>query len=374
MKLSKLSQEEIELYRQWRVFAQQFSRDCALFDKMLYCIESFGQTFIADGDCLIEHSIDFITCPLLKPCSTKLMLRGECVCAFIEPIYSEEKNILLYFVEFIDTKRAFEIMTQTDMVLKLNPIYGLIRSYYSALQTSVDAIEKRVDTQNDSELSNAIFKIKQSVSYIGSLTNNAFEYISIASNKPSFKRLNVVSFCEMLVTRCNAVLAKCNRYINFYSEALELFVLFDARHALSALLNIMQNALIYSPRDSSPSIIIRRKAVGSCSYVEVRVLNETNTFQDDDFENIKNTRFSYQRVGFGNRIIEGFVNECGGELEVVQQDGKYILTMTFPEVVGTDTPFIHFEAPAENDFDNTISKMVEMKILNVVEIIKKFDF
>ncbi len=361
-----LTSNERALFEKWSAFVQELSGDYALLDRQTRCAAVFGREILRVGDSLAEHAADPLIYPLKSACNVRVMFRGECWCAYVQPIRNEAGDAALYLCSFTDAQQALDVAAQTDALMKLMPLYNAIEQNFAKLWNSAREIEKRFERENDFSALEEVFSLKTALSHIGSASANVYEYAEMLSKAPSVRRLDAAEFCAMLVERCNAALAKCGRRVEFVAAPEPAPICVDARRAMYALVNALQNALLYSPRESVPVLAVICRRTGSREYVDIRVSNEASLFTEKDFRTIENVRFSYQRAGFGLAIIERFAGECGGRLERTEEDGRYVLTLTFAAVHDSGRDSVRFDT-VQAHYDTGVPDILELKMREVAE-------
>lgn len=371
MKSSNPTKKGLILLKQWHVFAKNFLFSCAILDEAFFCVEYFGEKYIQKGECIIQRTNEPLPYPMVMPCDIVIMSHGENICAKIIPIWYSPDDFepSLYFVIFFDSIKAFDIMSRTDVILKLKPLLGSIEEIVAKAWSSLESLEEMLDAVSNTETKNAFSDIKTNVSDIAHLTNNAFSFASMITEKPIFKRLDAIKYCDMLIKRCNAALAKCGRHIQFLCADRDLYISVDTQHALSAMANLLQNALLYSPRDFVPIITVTKSSEENRS-VEIRITNDRLTYSDCDFSDLGNIGYSYNQIGFGLQIIEYFVKECGGTMNTIHNNGMQTITLSFPEITDGRIPCINFETLT----DLYSAKQLNMYDSKFIDVVKRFTY
>lgn len=363
-----LTSDERALLERWSEAARALSGDHALLDRQTRCAAVFGRELLKVGDSLAEHTTDPLIYPLKSACDVSALLHGECLCARVQPIRNEAGDAALYLCSFTDAKQALDIAAKTDAPMRLMPLCSAIEQNFAGLWGTAHELEKRFERERDFSALEEVFSLKAALSHIGSASSNAFEYASMLNGAPSVNRLDAADFCEMLVKRCNAALAKCGRHVEFAAAPEPAPICVDARHAMCALVNALQNALLYSPRESVPVLAVICRQTGVREYVDIRVSNDMALFTEKDFRTIDGVSFSYQRAGFGLALIERFAKECGGRLAVSEDGGRYVLTLTFAAVHDASRDTVRFEASAQAHYDTGVPDILELKMSEVAEV------
>ena len=140
-----LTSDERALFERWSVFARELSGDHALLDRQTRCAAVFGRELLKVGDSLAEHAADPLIYPLKDACNVRVMFRGECWCAHVQPIRNEAGDAALYLCSFTDTQQALDAAAKTDALMKLMPLYSAIEQNFAGLWNSAREIEKRFE-------------------------------------------------------------------------------------------------------------------------------------------------------------------------------------------------------------------------------------
>lgn len=92
----------------------------------------------------------------------------------------------------------------------------------------------------------------------------------------------------------------------------------DQKRIVQALINLLINALKYSPRDSEVEISLREFE----GAVNIQIINTVDTTNQQQLEQ-ENKESIYQSVGFGLNIIQEILSGHGSKLTIEQEAGRY---------------------------------------------------
>lgn len=191
------------------------------------------------------------------------------------------------------------------------------------------------------------------------MVKNGYEYsLMLTHGDPTV--INAVALANGLVNRCNAILAKCARRVWFVAKAQRLLVAADSRHAVTALTNLIQNALLYSPRECVPVMTIDSCIENGRSCVLVQITNDSCLFiGEDELPEIK-----FHRAGTGIPIIKRFAENADGRFFFNVSGHTVTVGIVLPEIKQTDD--LNIEEGGYSYYDTGIPDIVEVKMREVI--------
>lgn len=173
--------------------------------------------------------------------------------------------------------------------------------------------------------------------------------------------------CENLAKRCNAALAKCGRRIEALIDPGSLYIYADSRRAVVALVNAVQNALLYSPKETEPILTVCYRESRGRKFVEIRVVNESSMFSSKDFSGSVDVNFSYQRLGYGIPIIKRFAQVSGGWFDMTEENGRVTVTISLPAAHYGSGAELPLRKPSAAQYDTGIPDFTEIMMREVVQ-------
>lgn len=340
------------------------SRRTVLLDRTLACTWSSSPGFFSEGMALqniVRGRLDY---PMRSVTTLRVLIRDEFYCAKITPLKNEYGDPWQYICEFIGGDEAAKITADTDMFAKVMPVFNALEYNIAGLWKSVNAL-RELNPAGDGAVQLAA--AERSLSGIGSVTKNAFEYTDMIFGEKDAVTLDAAALSATLIKRCNAALAKCGRKVELLCDEGGLFINADCKHAIAALVNAVQNALLYSPRESVPILAVYRINAGRRSYVEFKFTNDNVMFTKKDFTEDINVNFSYQRIGWGIPIIKRFAEESGGRFSLEDDGGRVCVRLTLPSPVGELSADVALEQYSYVYYDTGVPDIVETKMREVAE-------
>lgn len=336
---------------------ERLDNPAAVLDSSLSCIFSNCPDMLPAGTSLERFIQDKIHFPLAKLVRTMLVMDGMTYCARICPLDEE-----FALCELFDSGTVISMAEYTDIRERITPLFSAVEHNTARLWKTLFAMRDCI--ANNEDVSGFEVKFYDRISDLSSLAKNVFEY-SMMLTHCSPAMIDAVSLTDGIVNRCNTILAKCGRCIRFVCECDRLFITADKRHAITALANSLQNALLFSPRDCVPVLSLVRLAEDGESFVYLQLVNDSVLFVNKGFgEN--DIDFKYQRVGFGIPIIKRFVEETGGSF-FLDAAGKTVkLGIKLPEADASAVKGLRVEEYGYMYYDTGIPDIIDVKMNEVV--------
>lgn len=339
-----------------------------LLDRVMGCVYSNAPKVFSEGQSLLNVVRDPLCYPLKEFTEIKVLLGGEYCCARITPVKNELGEAELYICEIIGGEAALETAQKTDAAAKLLPPLTSVERSLSALWQQSTALRSRLLSLGDFEALNYLGSMEAALADISSVSKNMSEYTDMMFSENAPVCTDAVALVTKLMERCNAALAKCGRRVDFVCEPEELFVMVDSRHAVAALINAVQNALLYSPRDTVPTAVLYRTGTERHGLVVFSITNENMLFTDEDFKDAVGVNFSYQRLGYGIPIIKRFAAEAHGSFSLTKDNGRVTAKLSLPAASPAEGSAVRFESPSAVAYDTGVPDIVDIKLREVVSL------
>ena len=337
-----------------------------LLDRVMKCVWSGCEKLFAVGASFQKISKEHFVLPLKAFTEIRVYLNGSFYCARISPLKNDVGDVWLYICELVSSDEVLETASRTDAASKVFPLYNSIEYNMASLWKQAAQLQKKMMDSGDYEGLEKVFAIQASLSNISSVTKNAFSYADMLFSEKDSVRIDAGELVNRLAERCNAALAKCGRRIEVICDPDVLDIMAGGRHAVTALVNTVQNALLYSPRDTVPVAAVYRIAEGQRCFVVISITNENVMFTDKDFKDTVNVNFSYQRLGYGIPIIKRFAEECGGSFSMTDNGGRVTVSVKLPaapEALGSE---LHLRQPAYSGYDSGVPDILDIKMREIL--------
>lgn len=337
---------------------KHYSTFVVLLNGKLECVYCNRPSVLSEGDSLKPYMQKDIGIPVMGAVNIMIMLNGVSYCGRFEQIEED-----LIKCELFDSDDLQTMAERTDFFGK-----G-VKFLFSAMQgvsqlrglTNIfkDAIDNNVEVYND------IWReYSQVLSCLSSAVNNAFEYTFMLSKAPDFQPVNVVSMVKSIVERCNTILSKCGRCIDFVYDLDKVYISADRRYAFNALVNLIHNALVYSPKNFVPVVSLTAVNKDGREYVFLKASNETALYNENIGDSFNS---GFYRLGFGMKIIRHFAEQADGEyIENISENWANIGVLIPTISVSGDGEFT-LECGETERYDTGIPDLLEVKMQEIVD-------
>lgn len=315
---------------------------------------------------------------LMSGCRERLD-HGECLSRFLLSVRLAEKEIYegpflrlgrSYCVRYMQVQDIYvgEILSANELSLLVDNTDGVGGSLalYSSMEHDLSSVW-RIKHQLDAELADCsetvrrlLYRMERPLYRISANSRNIYEYFSMICTPPVRTAVNVVSLCERIAGSCNECLVSVGRHIECcLPRGEKLYIRSDIRHATAAVINAIQNALLYSPKSCVPTLEIRSTG----RTVSIIIKNTNVLFGKEPQPDI-----SSMRVGYGIPIIRRFVVHAKGELELSLEDVTATVTMTLPIAAEEEiTEYALEEADEGAEYDAGVPDYITLQMLQVTE-------
>lgn len=332
-----------------------------------FCVVSCGEDILKPGECVLDNIRETVPEPLGVVMDTTLYVNEKFYCLRLHPIKNDIGETEAYIGELMTSKTARGIMERTEGPSDILPLYNAVEMNSAAIWKHAANLRYGMVQAKDYTRLSEVLGIETAMSNLASVCENAFNYAEMMYRTQRENVVNVGELCENLAQRCNAALAKCGRRIETLIEPVELCIYADSRRAVVALVNALQNALLYSPRETEPILTACYREEHGRKFVQIRVVNESSMFSSKDFSGNTEVNFSYQRLGYGIPIIKRFAQVSGGWFDMSEENGKVTVTISLPAAhsgSGTELPL---RSPETARYDTGIPDFTDLMMREVVQ-------
>lgn len=334
-----------------------------IVDDLLRCVYSSHPKTIPVGTLLSLFLNEPPGSTLKKEKDMLLFLNNVSYCARFIPI---NKNYS--FCHLLDCSAIISLAAYTDM-------YSLIEERFSLLWECSDKIRNIVKTLDEvlppkTRLRHTqMMAINAEAGKLDLLLEGLSNYTYMAfSQHDSDEIIDTHALIESLVRSSNKVLEESGKCLDFITDVDAFFICTNKRYAIIAILNAMQNALIYSPVKDIPVVSLTKAAKNNKSYVVVQVVNNIDNYTDIDSD----PDFVCRRCGLGIPVIKKFVERAGGEFYFKKGGSKASIGIMIPEYIPKDDKkILRFDADGIAFYDHGGRDIVETMMQDVLSSVSR---
>lgn len=307
-----------------------------------FCVVSCEGSLLESGECVLKSVRETVPEPLGVVMDTTLYKNEHFYCLRLHPIKNGIGETIAYIGEILDSGSVRGMMERTEAPSDILPLYNAVEMNSAAIWKHAANLRYGMVKAKDYTRLTEVLGIETAMS-------------------------NLSSVCENLAKRCNAALAKCGRRIEVLIDPGSLYIYADSRRAVVALVNAVQNALLYSPKETEPILTVCYRESRGRKFVEIRVVNESSMFSSKDFSGSVDVNFSYQRMGYGIPIIKRFAQVSGGWFDMTEENGRVTVTISLPAAHYGSGAELPLRKPSAAQYDTGIPDFTEIMMREVVQ-------
>ena len=348
-------------------YCNGFSNPVAIMDNTFRCAYSNKPKLIPQESSMKSIFQKPIVLPLNEVHISMAMINGSSYSVRLAPLDEE-----LYICEFFDQSAILSLSKNTEIYGKIFPIINDVEYNTAALWRGYNILCSRIEMEQNDNIRRCALEFEKYLTGLSSVTKNISDYFNMQFyTERSNSIVDLVSLTKGIVERCNTILAVSGRYIDLVCEPEEIHVNAEERHVISAVVNALQNSLMYSPRDCIPNVSLYKPSDVDNSVI-LQILNDNLMFVDQNSGEEPGVNFDHQRLGYGIPIIKIFAELAGGSFELYEENGKMRTVITLPTVK---------DPSAENGigvlknshyvyYKTEIPDIIELKMLEVNELFR----
>ena len=338
----------------------------AIVDDKLTCVYSNRPKLFPINSSIVEVFRCDTSNLLTEPAARMAMLNGSFYSVRIIPIDGD-----LYVCDFFDVQALAALAGNTDFFDKIFPIIDCVEYNTAALWRGTSTLRSKLKSNEEDSGLDIIMDMEKRLNSLGSCSKNISEYVNMLKYVPRKNAvLNLVPLVADIVKRCNTILSESGRFVDYICEEKELFIKAEVRHVLCAVVNAIQNALVYSTRDCVPCLTITKLDRTNNGEALVRLVNNSSMFIDRERGDQPSVNLVGQRVGFGIPIIKRFAELAGGTFSLNELNGQYTTLIEVP-LVGGDIERgseARFSSGGYVYYQTDIPDIVELKMREVINL------
>lgn len=357
---------DIEQFNNIKNYCNSFNTPVALFDGELVCIYCNKEGFLSKGERLAPHFLAKSEDSNSKCRKVRVIVDGVTYCARISEFGGE-----YYIGEFLDLQEIISLaeFSNTNDFLFMN--VHTLSSGVSELWKSFLSLANFTRDKGDFETVDKLLDLEKTMNSISSGIYNISEYFDIAFGDENIEVVEVYRLLKSMIERCNTVLKKCDRAIYFVSEIEDYYICSNKQHVIVAMINALQNALLYSPVDSIPVVVLSTVFEDNKNYVVIRIVNDSIFFVDEKKGERIDKNFPYQHVGMGIPIIQKFAEKCGGLFKIDEHNGKVAVEVKIPQYIKAHEEILQLESPGYAYYKTDTPDFIDIMMNKIVNFFGK---
>ena len=271
----------------------------------------------------------------------------------------------LYLCELLTLEDWFDLADKTGVYEKMLPFINNFEHNIAVMWNSISGLSRKFEIEKRFEDIKQLADIRRRTMYLNASAKNLFEFANMFYPKSTMKKIDVYALVEGIINRCNLILEGCCRRIEFIADKNDYFIGANQRHCITALINALQNALLYSRVDSCPIVTLSKSVFTDVPYAVLQVTNKCDVRTDEN-GNSPDLNFSCQRIGCGIPIIKRFTEESSGEFSMEEKNGIMTVTLKLPIIDDEKIGEMVLEESEYTYYNTGIPDIVELKMFEVL--------
>lgn len=335
----------------------------AIVDKDLKCVYSNRPKLLPEN-----ASIEGVFCGdtkglLYDPKAKPAVIDGCSYSVRVTPIDEG-----LYVCEFFDSSSVFALAENTDLYSRIYPMTDVIERNVAELWRGFSTLEETLQGDNPDALKIAM-DMKKRVVELNSCSKNISVYTRMLKFTPrGIEPINLAPLARSVAERCNTALSNLGRCVDFVCEENEIYINAHQYHVVCALVNAIQNALMYSTRDCVPCLTLSKREDADGGKAVIALVNNSSLYINSDEPSVN---LAGQRVGYGIPIIKRFAELSGGTFELSEENGTFTALIELPLLSETVLRNMgHQLSSGGYEYYKTgIPDIVELKMLEIISLL-----
>lgn len=328
--------------------AQSSKMPICVLDPLLLCV--YGNGIIEKGTAVSKVLRGAANLPI-RSCYEDTVILNDNFYYIRIYVISDAPSPPYYLCETIDCAQAWGIFHRAAPQ-QLSVVTASLRYGVNNISSIVAQLDQ-ADSADNAHLDAVISNLKLETGKLFSIINGFGDYIDMMIMPEERVLFDVSKLCVRICQRCNAALAAYDRCIDMPLCDSGLYVYADGRRAVTALLNAVFNALMYSAHNVVPQIIAY--CDDSTASAVIKLINTPFAAHGDRPDGLYGSAFDLSMA-----IVKRFAVLAGGNAEIQHAD-KTELKISIPIASYSDISLFRLEQDEfydETEFDGYISDFI----------------
>lgn len=354
------SPEERELARSFAKMLSNYTKPCVLYDRRLQCVYS-NNDLIKEGTSFLTIASEPISSFTKDIQNINVMIDGMSFCTMLFPVAMMDNDVSMYICIIMDIENVMTLWVKSDASANIRNTAYVLRKEFSEVRASENKLKSIFGDNKDPEQKRIFREIEKHLLNIGAQTETLIFYIQSFLHLRESCIIDVASFTETIVKRCNTILAECGRAVECYCDKTGMLINGNSETAVVSLVNALRDALMYSPKDTSPLLTVYEEKGEDGEYIVFKLTYDcviSGSYGDPSGMDLMG-----QGSGFGLHIIKSFAKECNGDANLRFEGKKAVLIMKIPAAHPLPT---ELNAPEFTTYDDGGPDFLEIAMKQVV--------
>lgn len=356
---------DCEQFEHIKNYCDSFDNPTALLCGDLICKYCNKENFLKKDAMLGSYLLENISSPPKTQVNALTMINGAYYSCRITPMWDE-----WLFCEFFSAQDIMGIAGHSDIHNYFSTALSMVQQNMSMLWKNTLKLENHYHEKGMAEELEKVFGFKKSITVLRSTVLGVAAYMDMFNPKNEPHKVDFYAILKAVIDRCNSRLAGINRCINLVSDNIGAFIYSTDQFVISAVVSMLQNALLYSTKDCVPVVSVHREKNLEKSFVIIRVVNDIALFVNEKAGETIGMNFCSQRLGLGIPTLKRFAEISNGRFSMIKKAGKVCVDIKIPEYIPPRTTTLTFESSGYSFYDCGIPDYIDSMLTDVIEVIK----
>lgn len=322
-----------------------------LLDERLMCIKSSNDELLPEGMLLSEILKEEVSLPVNERHCSAAGVDGVPYSAELYRLSDEQP---MYLCKLTQKYEVSELAEKADVTADFLPMYTAIDHGLSNLWGMAGEIEHGAEA-------NVADRMRSTLYTMSAAEKNYFEYLSLMYTPLMPIRFDLRQFCDRLAVRCSSHLDG-RRSVSVSPLSVDSAeVMTDKRRCTVAVVNLIQNALLYSPKDFMPEILVTTKRENGRCFAVVKIQNLIAQGNDDRMPDM------LQRFSCGLLYARRYAELCSGSFEASRSDSVFTAELCLPLAEPDTSTVVHLESHNQVEYKTGVPDFIEIKMHEALE-------
>ncbi len=338
-----------------KAFCESSKIPVVLLNDNLICEFSNNESIFPVGihfSSVLAEGVEFIPGETSK---TMVKLKDKYYCALVTSVSGE-----YYLCQLFDSDNVFAMAQFSGVYEETIPMISSNGIHLDYIESELKHLLLCESVKNDDALDLKLLEITTESSRARGRFEELLLYYEISFSKNNSESVfNLYDYVKWAVDKCNSYLLNIGRCVELNCPDKDLPVRAESKYVIYGFIEMIQFALLYSPKDIDPFISLEKNKGVIEFMIICRGLIYVPKGDEPDLIGAKAGALA---------IARRFVRRCGAEFRFINENNNVIgFKIGFPEIQRGNTENLVCESAEIVDYNNTFSRFVEYKMQKVID-------
>lgn len=328
------------------------AKKTAILDLNFSLLWTNDKDFFGTSFNLLDRTSEIIDTPIKRERIISVRNNGKTMCAELLPII-DGVDVKCYLLSMQTTENLLNMISHSQLSESSINVVNVLKSDLNRIISIAGMLEGQFEERKMVDEASLIKRQLTSAERMLTNCNNLIDLLEYDVIKPKENLIYVSEVLESIYYETQKCLSSIKRLIDFSKPEEDALINFNEKKFTSAVMNLIQNALLYSPPKSSIGLRLTYEKGQA-------VIRITNTFLSEQ----KSAYDIVERANVGKRVAAKLVSECNGTVSFYATDNTVTSEIMLPIINGEVTGRL------SSSFDDFIAERYKPVHLFLNEIIE----